>query len=302
MGHTYRYDKHRDDTKTGKFKAKTRYKTSAATDNTRNFSLPAFVAQQLLIKVLHRNSRAFLLQNPLNNAAILHRPQDNLNYLINGETHFGKNFSYLAGHISQTHSLIKGKNGELSLFKGREKGVFYLLDKRNYLEKISNPTTTAKNIVHSFMNLPIEACRVKAYDPPHLTHVGTRLDMPEGEIKEFTHKITLIKDFTNLDVTLLQDKKLMNENLPSKLIPLRGVGLAMDKKDKEENALPSLQTLEPATQVTMVIQITKEFYRELFFQKINESFNLECLPWRGNAYVLTMFPVIKDLSCSHGYH
>lgn len=283
MSHTYRYDKYKSHFEKPVCKNKFRHKSPVISDGGKPFFLPTTFAQKLLTEVLERNSRAFLLQNPLNDSSVLYCPQKNLECLIKGETHFKRNSSYLAGHISQTHSFIKGRNGELLLFKGREKGVFYLLDKRNYLDKISNPSEAATSIVQNFIKLPTEICKVNQYEDTHFTHMGTHLQTPEGEIKEFTHKITFTKDFKHLDVSSIYDKNLAYENLPSKFLPLQGVGLALNKKDIEPTFCPSLSHLEPATQVSMVIQITKDFYRELSSQVFYENFSLDCLPWEGNA-------------------
>ena len=260
------------------------------------FSLPPAVASDLITEVLHNNSRKFLLKRPSLNTPACNRTPYNSLKEIPGRNQFERNLYYLAGHISETHSLRRGLDGKIySLSHKIDKGAFYICDNRPYVEKIRRPQPVAIRIVQSFLNQPVLWCEVDVYKEPHVTHMGLDPFSVGGEIKEFTHKIAIVKDFRGADFSFFHGLEESDAKLITHALPLRGVGMAFDKIDHHKPFAQSLKDLTPTTRVGMIIQVTDDFYKELSCQALMGEFDLDTLPLEDNAYALSLFPVARTI-------
>lgn len=260
------------------------------------FSLPSEVAADLITEVLHNNARRFLLKRPSPNAPVYNRtPHDSLKE-IPGRNQLERNLHYLAGHISETHALRKGEDGKIYSHSHKiDKGAFYICDHRHYVEKVRHPQVVATHIVESFLEYPVLWCEVDAYKEPHVTHMGLDHLSVSGEIKEFTHKIAIVKDFRGADFSFFHGLEEADAKLITNALPLRGIGMAFDRIDHHKPFAQSLKDLTPTTRIGMIIQVTDDFYKELNCQALAGEFDLDNLPLEENAYALSLFPVARTI-------
>ncbi|MBY0462791.1 MAG: hypothetical protein K2Q34_06390 [Alphaproteobacteria bacterium] len=250
-----------------------------------SLSLPLELATSFLDYVLNNNSRhSFIINSTLDlEEKGYHK------IMIPGSNHFERNFNYLAAHLSEVHGLkTMGDQKTLSfVHKNLEQGVFYIEDSRPYLEKLYSPLLPSQNIVNTFLKLPTQSFYLKSYESVHRRVVYAN---ESKDVKEFTHKLVITKDFKREEIEAFRNiPHLTNEGKS-----LDGIGLAFSKKSPINKSGLYTPVFSHTTQVSLLIQITKEVYKHLTRTVLMDDFTLDGQILNGNAFVLSLFPFLPD--------
>lgn len=257
--------------------------------STVSLALPLELASVFLDYVLNNNSRFLFVKNSTLEI------QEGIHHkiLIPGASHFERNLRYLAAHLSESHRFRTLIDNE-TLFSSRnnhEHGVFYIVDNRLYGEKLQAPLVPAKNIVDTFFKLPVQSFYLKSYEYPHRRVIYAK---DSGGMKEFTHKLVITKDFKKENMEDFRNLAPI-ENFICEGKFLDGIGLALSKKNPINKSHLYTPNFSQTTQVSLLIQITKEVYKHLMRSVLMDDFMLEGEILKENAFVLTLFPFLPEI-------